>query len=447
MSVSQDHSSTALPPETARRGSYGAAARLEALVGELFGVELPVGVSAWDGSTAGPDGTPRVVLRRRRALRHVMWCPGELGLARAYVSGDLDVEGDLVEALRRCWALARRLRGSLRFGPGRWRRIVATAVRIGAIGSRPAPPEAEARLSGSLHSRRRDRSAISHHYDAGNDLYELLLDPRMAYSSAYFDSGDTGLAQAQEDKLDLICRKLGLVEGQRMLDVGCGWGSLILFAAERYRVRVTGVTLSGQQAAFIRERIGQCGLADLVEVRHQDYREIDDAPFDAVASVEMGEHVGEKNYAEYAAKLFALLKPRGRLVLQQMSRGATAPGGGAFIEHYVAPDMSMVSIGRTLDHLERAGFEVRDVEMMREHYVHTVRPWARTLERRWDEAVGLVGAEEARVWRLYLAGGALAFEENRMGVNQIMSVRSTPEGVSGLPLTSRRALLDHRPEQ
>lgn len=414
---------------------HGVAPRIERLLRELLGVSLPVGLTAWDGSTAGPPGNPRVVLRRRRALRHLLWSPGELGLSRAFVAGDLDVSGDLTEGLRRCWRLARDQRPRRpRFSFAQWRSIAALAVRLGALGPRPRPPESEARLSGRLHSRRRDRSAIAHHYDVSNEFYELLLDPHMAYSCAYWTSDDPGyvLEDAQRDKLDLVCRKLGLTEGTRLLDLGCGWGSLILHAAQRYGVRATGVTLSAQQAEHVRHEVERLGLGALVDVRLQDYREITDDPYDSIASIEMGEHVGESNYAEYVATLHRLLRPRGRLLLQQMSRGGTAPGGGAFIESYIAPDMSMVPVGRTLDHLERAGLEVRDVEAMREHYVRTVRPWARTLDERWDEVVSIIGAEQARIWRLYLAGGALAFEENRMGVNQILSVRPTEEGGSGL---------------
>ncbi|MBA8823154.1 cyclopropane fatty-acyl-phospholipid synthase-like methyltransferase [Saccharopolyspora lacisalsi] len=253
-------------------------------------------------------------------------------------------------------------------------------------------------------------------------------------------AADYTLTDAQEDKLALICRKLGLTGGTRLLDVGCGWGSLILYAAQRYGVHATGVTLSRQQADHVRRRVEQLGLRGRVEVRLQDYRELDDQPYGAVASVEMGEHVGESNSPVYVRTLHRLLRPRGRLLLQQVSRASTAPGGGAFIESYIAPDMSMVPVGRTLDHLEEAGFEVRGVQVMREHYVRTMRSWARTLDEHWDEhwdeAARLVGVEQARVWRLYLAGGALAFEENRMGVNQVLSVRPASDGGSGMPLVS-----------
>jgi cyclopropane-fatty-acyl-phospholipid synthase len=287
----------------------------------------------------------------------------------------------------------------------------------------------------------RDRAAISHHYDLSNDFYELLLDDTMAYSSAYFTDPSLTLADAQRAKLDLICRKLDLEPGRRLLDVGCGWGSLILHAAEHYGVHATGITLSAQQRDLIVKRIADRGLQDLVEVRLQDYREfgeLDEARgrFDAVSSIEMGEHVGEDHYPAYAAILFTALKPTGRLLLQQMSRHqGTAPGGGAFIESYIAPDMHMRPMSQTLAHLDRAGFEVRDVEALREHYVTTVRRWLDTLEHRWDDVVAMVGEETARVWRLYLVGGALSFEEARMGVDQFLAVKNTADGDSAMPPT------------
>ena len=416
------------------------ATRVVDVVEGLAGARFPVGLRAWDGSRAGRADGPCVVLRSRRALRHVLWQPGELGLARAYVSGELDVEGDLAEGLSRFW----RLGASPRPGPRDVPAIVRTAARLGAIGRRPPLPAAEARLSGRLHTRRRDHAAIAHHYDLSNDFYRLLLDPHLAYSCAYWTSDAPAytLHDAQTDKLDLICRKLELRPGLRLLDVGCGWGSLLLYAAEHYGVHATGITLSAQQCDLVAGRVAAAGLADRVTVRLQDYRDVarerGAEPYDAVASVEMGEHVGEANYPGYAATLYRALAPGGRLVLQQMSRGAVAPGGGAFIERYIAPDMTMRPVGSTLNHLARAGFEVRDVHAMREHYVRTCRAWLSTLDQRWAGAVALVGREQARVWRLYLAGGALAFEENRMGVDQIVAVRTRVDGRSGMPSVRER---------
>jgi cyclopropane-fatty-acyl-phospholipid synthase len=413
------------------------AGRVVALVEKLTGDPFPVGLRAWDGSRAGAADGPCVVLRSRRALRHVLWRPGELGLARAFVSGDLDVDGDLAEGLSRFWRLGGR---RPRLAPRDWVEIVRAAVAVGAVGPRPEPPAAEARLGGRLHTRGRDRAAIAHHYDLSNGFYRLLLDPHLAYSCAYWTSDEPGytLHDAQTDKLELICRKLDLRPGMRLLDVGCGWGSLILYAAEHHGVHATGVTLSREQREHVEARVVAAGLTGRVEVRLQDYRELADPPFDAVASVEMGEHVGERNYAGYAEGLFRLLEPRGRLLLQQMSRDAVAPGGGAFIETYIAPDMTMRPVDATLGALRRAGFEIRDVEAMREHYVWTCRAWLATLDERFTDVVALIGRERARVWRLYLAGGALAFEENRMGVDQIVAVRTTAGGRSGMPSVRSR---------
>jgi len=379
-----------------------------------------------------------VVLRNRRALRRLLYAPGELGLARAYVSGDLEVEGDLADGFRRIWALTRSgaVRGA-KLGPREWAEALRLAVSLGVVGPPPKPPAEEARLSGKLHTLLRDKSAIAHHYDLSNAFYQLLMDESMAYSSAYWTSEDEGydLEQAQWDKLELICRKLGLRPGMRLLDVGCGWGSLLVHAAKHHGVTAVGITLSAEQLQHVRGRLVQHDLEDRVEVRRQDYRELRDEPFDAVATIEMGEHVGEENYPEYTRTLYRMLKPTGRLVLQQMSRGAVAPGGGAFIERYIAPDMTMRPLSRTLGHLETAGFEIRDVHALREHYVRTVRAWEKTLESNWEDVVALIGESGARVWRLYLVGGALAFEENRMGVDQILAVRTSDEGLSAVPAT------------
>ena len=423
------------------------APRLADLVERMLGAPLPIRLRAWDGSEAGPVGTdvPVAVLRQRRALRRLLWNPGELGLARAFVAGELDVEGDLADGLSRFWRLANTgtVRPKLTFAD----RLdaVRLGLRLGAVGPRPRPPASEARLSGGLHTRRRDRAAISHHYDLSNDFYEFLLDPQMAYSCGYWtrEAGpDYGLQDAQRDKLDAICRKLALRPGMRLLDVGCGWASLLIHAATHYGVTAVGVTLSAEQRAFGMARVEALGLSDRVEIRLQDYREVGtdtspDQPFDAVSSIEMGEHVGQDNYPVYAAQLHKLLLPRGRLLLQQMSRGASggnsAPGGGAFMERYVAPDMYMRPLGSTLSFLEDAGLEVADVHSLREHYVWTVLPWLETLQTRKAEAIALIGEEQYRIWVLYLAGAALAFRENRMGVHQILMVRPDAEGASGLP--------------
>jgi cyclopropane fatty-acyl-phospholipid synthase-like methyltransferase/DUF1365 family protein len=405
-----------------------AAQRLADLVRDGLGIDLPARLRAWDGSEAGPDDDgPVVVLRSRRALRRLMWAPGELGVARAYVSGELDVDGDLAEGFRRVWQLACGAHpGPIDVSIRARARATLTGARLGALGMPPRPPTCEARLHGALHTKRRDRAAIAHHYDLSNDFYAMLLDETMAYSCAYFTDPAMSLADAQRAKLDLICRKLGLRPGMRLLDVGCGWGSLIVHAAENYGVHATGITLSRQQRDHVAKRIADHGLDHLVDVRLQDYRDLRlvNAAYDAVSSVEMGEHVGEGRYPVYAGVLCAALKPTGRLLLQQMSRHSSAtPGGGPFIEAYIAPDMHMRPIARTLDHLRDVGFEIVAVEAMREHYVRTVQGWAATLESRWDEFVGLVGEQVARTWRLYLVGAALSFAEGRMGVDQVLAVR------------------------
>ncbi|MDN5859993.1 MAG: cyclopropane-fatty-acyl-phospholipid synthase family protein [Pseudonocardia sp.] len=425
-----------------------AAPRIVGLVERLLGAPLPVRIRAWDGSEAGdPDG-PVVVIKHRRALRRLLWNPGELGLARAFVAGEIEADGDVAEGLSRFWKLAKAqdLSG-IRPGVAGFVDAVRTAAGLRLLGPRPKPPAAEAKLSGALHTRRRDRAAIAHHYDLSNDFYEFLLDPRMAYSCGYWtqeQSAGYGVAEAQRDKLDLICRKLDLQPGMRLLDVGCGWAALLIHAAQHYGVTAVGVTLSAQQCTFGITRVAQLGLSDKVEIRLQDYREISGRPFDAVSSIEMGEHVGEDNYPGYAATLYRLLTPGGRLLLQQMSRGAaganTAPGGGAFMERYVAPDMFMRPLGATLNFLEAAGLEVVDVHSLREHYVWTVRPWLDTLQDRRAEAVALIGEERWRVWLLYLAGASLAFEQNRMGVHQVLAVRPDAEGRSGLPRARRDVL-------
>ncbi|MGW6009441.1 class I SAM-dependent methyltransferase [Streptomyces sp. NPDC055210] len=425
---------------TARPSRPGAAHRLAALAEEALGGRLPVRLRAWDGSETGPADAPVVVVRSRRALRRLLWQPGELGLAQAYVTGELDVEGDLAQGLRAIWGAARERGGDApRFTPADLIRAAGTAVRLGAVGPRPATPASQARLRGGLHSKARDRAAISHHYDLSNDFYRLLLDETMAYSCGYWtsDEADFTDADAQRAKLELICRKLDLVPGARLLDIGCGWGSLTLYAAEQHKAQVTAVTLAREQAAYIREQVRERGLEHQVDVVCQDYRDITGGAYDAVATVEMGEHVGDAEYPAFAAALHRMVRPRGRVLVQQMSRGSNAPGGGEFIEAYIAPDMHMRPMGQTVGLLEDAGLEVRAVESMREHYVRTIEGWHRTLEENWDAFVRLVGEETARVWRLYMVGAALAFEEGRMGVDQILSTRPAPGGDSGMPPSQR----------
>ncbi|WP_407286783.1 class I SAM-dependent methyltransferase [Streptomyces sp. BP-8] len=429
-----------------------AAGRLTKLAEEVLGSPLPVRIRAWDRSESGPPGAPVLVIGNRRALRRMLFKPGELGLARAWVAGDIDVDGDLYKALdllagmiwerdddapkpQRAAVLRALARPEIR----------SAARELLALAGAPVPPTPPAeevrRRRGPLHTLRRDKEAISHHYDVGNDFYALVLGPSMVYSCAYWEGPDATLEDAQRDKLDLICRKLGLREGQRLLDVGCGWGSMVLHAAREYGVRAVGITLSEEQATFARKRIADAGLADRIEIRVQDYREIKDEPFDAVSSIGMAEHVGRAQYAEYASALYSLLRPGGRLLNHQIARRPLSDEEtyrvDEFIDRYVFPDGELAPVGRTVGQLEEAGFEVRDVEAIREHYALTLRSWVANLEARWDEAARLTSAGRARVWRLYMAASALSFERNRIGVNQVLAVRTPEGGGSGVPLRTR----------
>jgi cyclopropane-fatty-acyl-phospholipid synthase len=435
-----------------------AAHRILDLAEHALSRPFPLRVRAWDGSEAGPPGAPALVLRRRRALRRLLWRPGELGLARAWVAGDLAVDGDLYEALDQLsglfWereepppadgpaakgaAAVRRWAGALR-DPATYR-LAREALGLAGPGLPPAPPPEEVRRrSGIAHTKRRDKAAISHHYDVGNDFYTMVLGPSMVYSCAVWPESDATLEQAQYAKLDLVCRKLALRKGQRLLDVGCGWGSMVLHAAEHYGVRATGITLSTEQAAYARKRVAAAGLTGRVDIRVQDYRDVDDGPYDAISSIGMAEHVGSRRYLEYAHTLYGLLKPGGRLLNHQIARrpmrDEDAYRVDDFIDRYVFPDGELSPVGSTIARLEEAGFEVRDMEALREHYARTLRAWVANLEGSWERAVRVSSAGRARVWRLYMAASALSFEHNRIGVNQVLAVRTEGRGASGMPRT------------
>ncbi|MEV6436640.1 cyclopropane-fatty-acyl-phospholipid synthase family protein [Streptomyces anulatus] len=423
-----------------------AASRLTALAEELLSEPLRVRIRAWDGSESGPPGAPVLVIRHRRALRRLLWKPGELGLARAWVAGEIDIEGDLYEALGHLagllWDRGADAKDSVH--PVRDPKVRAFArglLDLAGPWPPPAPPAEEVRRrTGPLHTRRRDKEAISHHYDVGNDFYALVLGPSMVYSCAYWQDGGT-LEDAQRDKLDLVCRKLGLKEGDRLLDVGCGWGSMAIHAARAYGAQVTGITLSQEQAAHARKRIAEEGLTDRIEIRVQDYRDVRDGPYDAISSIGMAEHVGSVRYREYADDLYALLKPGGRLLNHQIARRPEKDEDAyridAFIDAYVFPDGELAPLGRTLATLEEAGFEARDVEALREHYALTLRRWVANLEQHWERAVRATSPGRARVWRLYMAASALSFEHNKIGVNQILAVRPLDSGGSRMPLRAR----------
>ncbi|MCU1667836.1 MAG: class SAM-dependent methyltransferase [Blastococcus sp.] len=406
------------------------AQRVAEAVGTVLGVtEMPIRIRAWDGSEAGPADAPLVVVRSRRALRRLVWAPGELGLGRAYVSGDLDVEGDIYAAFSAVSSVGRLAAddGSPAFSLRERLALIRTAAGLGVLGPNPTPPAEEVRINGSgrLHSRSRDAAAVSYHYDVGNDFYRMVLGPSMVYSCAVWDDAGVGLDAAQEAKLDLVCRKLELRPGTRLLDVGCGWGSLALHAAQHYGAQVVGITLSTQQANLARKRLAEAGLTDRVDIRVQDYREVADGPFDAISSVGMAEHVGRAQLPVYVSRLTDLLRPGGRLLNHAIAwnAGETTWDPDTFIARYVFPDGELISLGEMVRTLEATGLEVLDVEALRQHYALTLRAWVDNLEKQWDEAVAATTVGRARVWRLYMAASALAFEAGTMGVNQVLLQR------------------------
>jgi len=405
---------------------------LAAAIGRLLGADPPVAVECYDGSRIGPeDSESMLVVRSPLALRYVLTAPGELGFARAYVSGELDVEGDIFDVL----ALRDNL-PDVKLGASEWLDLARLA---GSTGLRPLPPPPEeARLHGRRHSKERDAAAIAHHYDVSNDFYRLVLGPSMTYSCAVWSSPDGTLEDAQAAKHELVCRKLGLEPGMRLLDVGCGWGSMVIHAAKHHGVCAVGVTLSHRQADWARRAVQQAGLADRVEIRVQDYRDVRDGTFDAISSIGMFEHVGAAKLDEYFATLHRLIRPGGRV----LNHGIARPGSTrarprfarrGFIDRYVFPDGELHEVGSVVSRIQRAGLEARNVEGLREHYALTLRAWVRNLESAWPQAVAEVGAGRARVWRLYMAASALNFEAARTQIHQVLAVREN-NGTSGLPL-------------
>ena len=422
-------------PVNVSPGRPSAAAALSPLVRNLLGGRIPVRIQLWDGSSIGPDGGVGTIhVRSADALRRVLWAPGELGVGRAYVAGDIEVEGDVVAMLASLHEVAPRdLRTGLRALPAAF----GAAYRAGAIGlPLPAPPE-EARVRGLRHSHRRDVQAVTHHYDVGNEFYELVLGPSMTYSCARFADPAMSLEQAQESKHELICRKLGLREGEplRLLDVGCGWGSMALHAAASCGATVVGITLSEEQATYARKRVAEAGLGDRVEIRVQDYRDLRGERFDAITSIGMFEHVGKVRTAQYFETLHGLLEPGGRLLNHAISeQGGSKLRSWSFFGRYVFPDGELLDVGDVVLAMERAGFECRDVESLREHYALTLRCWVANLEANWEAAVREVGLTRARIWRLYMAGSVIGFENGGIAVHQVLGV--VPDaGRSGMPRT------------
>jgi cyclopropane-fatty-acyl-phospholipid synthase len=414
-----------------------AACALAPLIRALVGTGVPVRFEFWDGSGIGPtDGIGTLQVRSVDALRRILWAPGELGVARAFVSGDLAVEGDIYALLRVLHdASPRDLR---QMGLHTLPTVVGAARRLGALGPPPPAPPEECRPAGKLHSPSRDAKVVSHHYDVGNEFYRLVLGPSMTYSCARFVSDDTTLEEAQAAKHELICRKLGLDQrpGGRLLDVGCGWGSMAIHAARHHQATVTGVALSREQVDEAKRRVVEAGLADRVEIRLQDYRDLRGEQFDAISSIGMFEHVGTPMMTRYFETLRQLLIPTGRLVNHAISKpGGSFLGGRSFVGRYVFPDGELLDVAEVIRAMQRTGFEVRDVESLREHYSRTLHHWVANLEGHWDEAVGLVGLPRANIWRLYMAASANGFDDGGLAIHQVLGVIPGADGHSGMPPT------------
>ena len=402
----------------------------------IAGPDAPVEFRAYDGSVAGTPGSPvKVTVRSPIAVSYLAQAPGALGLARAYVSGHLDVDGDMYVALSR---LSRAQEMSIGW---------AERIKLlGALGGpkvllpRIPPPPQEVRvnrrlLSGRMHSKGRDANAISHHYDVSNRFYEWVLGPSMGYTCACYPTDDATLEEAQEYKFDLVARKLAVKPGMRLLDVGCGWGGMVLHAAREYGVKALGVTLSEQQALWAQQAIKRAGLEDLAEVRHQDYRDVPETGFDAVSSIGLTEHIGVRNYPSYFSFIRDKLVPGGRLLNHCITRPDNAGRDvGAFIDRYVFPDGELIGSGRIITEIQDVGLEVRHEENLREHYALTLKGWCENLEANWDECVREAGEGTAKVWGLYMAGSRMSFERNDIQLHQVLAVKPDPDGNAHFPL-------------
>jgi cyclopropane-fatty-acyl-phospholipid synthase len=387
-----------------------------ALAGAL--PERPFRLELWDGtaleSTGG--GGPTFRLNSPAALGHVLRAPSQLGVGRAYVSGGIDVDDiDAALALLSQWSpppLTARAK----------RDIALAAIKAGALRTVPRVPAMELRPKGRRHSLARDKRAVTHHYDLSNDYFALFLDESMTYSCGIWSRGATTLEDAQFAKRDLVCTKLALGEGDRVLDVGCGWGAFAIHAASQCGAHVTGITLSEPQARLARERAAEAGVADKVDIRVMDYREIAGETFDAIASIGMVEHVGSVNIDAYAAKLAQLLKPGGRLLNHGIARlRVDDPEAGPFSERYVFPDAAPLHLSRIQLALERAGFTTRHVEGFPQDYARTLLEWQRRFETNIDAARRLGGDERVRVWRIYLRVSRQGFESGFMSVYQVLA--------------------------
>jgi cyclopropane-fatty-acyl-phospholipid synthase len=418
---------------------------LSVSIGEAVSRLMPEGVpfrfTAYDGSSAGPADAPvGLHLRNERGLSYLLTAPGDLGLARAYIAGDLVVEGvhpgDPYQGLSQ-------LMGNLRFKVPPPAELVRILRGLGVSHLKPPPPPPEEHLprwrrllEGMRHSRERDASAIHHHYDVSNRFYEMVLGPSMTYTCAVFPHEEATLEEAQAEKYDLVCRKLGLRPGLRLLDIGCGWGGMVRHAAREYGVSALGVTLSQHQADWARAAIEREGLTGRAEVRYGDYRDVAEAGFDAVSSIGLTEHIGVRNYPAYFEFIRSRLRPGGRVLNHSITRAVnySRPETGAFIDRYVFPDGELTGSGRIITAMQDADLEVRHEENLREHYALTLRGWCANLREHWDECVSEVGIGTARVWGLYMAGSRVAFERNEIQLHQVLASRTDAHGNSGFAL-------------
>jgi len=397
----------------------------------VAGDDVDVEFVAYDGSRAGRAGSDiRLEVRNPRAVSFFTSSPGQLGLARAYVAGDLEVVGDMHTALTRLWGI-RASNVSLADKAKIARELAPFALK------RPTPPQQEASATRKQHTRSRDAEVISHHYDVSNTFYEWVLGPSMAYTCAVYPTFDATLEQAQEEKFDLVCRKLGLEPGMRVLDIGCGWGGFSIHAATHYGVTTIGATLSQQQAEYGQRRVEKLGLGDRVQLRFQDYRNVPESGFDAVASIGLTEHIGSKNYPAYFSFIRSRLKPGARLLNHCITRSDTKERTqtiNGFINRYVFPDGELVPVGQIIEAIEEQSLEVQHAENLRKHYAMTLRDWCRNLEEHWDEAVAEVGEGTARVWRLYMAASEVGFDRNVIQLHQVLATRTDSDGDMNYPL-------------
>jgi cyclopropane-fatty-acyl-phospholipid synthase len=399
----------------------------------LGGAGGSIAFKAYDGSTAGSiDPEVTLEIRSPIALRYVINSPGDLGLARAYVTGHLDVHGDMYTALK---TLTEAEIGTLSWSQRS--ELIRSAGGLVAFRRPALPPEEHLRPHfARRHSRRRDAEAISHHYDVSNLFYSWVLGPSMAYTCATYRKGEASLEEAQHEKFDLVARKLGLESGMRLLDVGCGWGGMVIHAAREYGVKALGVTLSRRQAEWAQAAIAEAGLSDLAEVRYSDYRDAPAEEFDAISSIGLTEHIGLEQLPSYFSFLHSRLRPQGRLLNHCITRPTTTQPvrAGGFIDRYVFPDGELEGVGTIVSAMQDNGFEVRHEENLREHYSLTLRDWGINLEAHWDEAVREIGAGKARVWRLYMAASRLGFDTRGIELHQVLGVKVGADGDAGVPL-------------